>query len=280
MPRWNGPRKDCLSLETCAILPNGLVAMSIRWLQLRLLWGLLAAVAVNPTITKAQYTDSECLTLLKQRNQAMPSITSTGKGSYKKMISLARRYLTYCREGMTVDDYADALAALAFALNGDNQNGEALAVANRCLQVNPTNLECSYEKASSLYGLGRIPEAKETLQRALSLPAISESDVKITRNIRELLADVIADINKGPNSPPADRPQQPQGKDGERYGTGFYVTAAPSNLKPSGSSCEARQRTRTVNNNDGPLARILKSRPANLRLDLSWSTTPTVAQRS
>jgi S1-C subfamily serine protease len=191
--------------------------MSIRQLQFALLWlGALAAVAINPTITQAQYTDTHCQRLYEQATQA------AGEESFKKLIRLVRLRLTYCREWMTIDEYEDELEMLAMALREDDHLTEALTVANQCLQVNPNSLGCSYEKASSLYDLGRIHEAKKTLERALSLPAGKEYDVKIKPYIQRFLANV----NNELRSTPAERPQQPQGVGRNRYGTGFYVTAA------------------------------------------------------
>jgi hypothetical protein len=60
-----------------------------------------AAVAVNPTMTRAQYTHRECIDLLKQENQAFRA------RSFKQVIILARQRLTHCREWLATDEYAE-----------------------------------------------------------------------------------------------------------------------------------------------------------------------------
>jgi S1-C subfamily serine protease len=186
--------------------------MSIRRFQLKFLCiGVLAAFAVNPTAIKAQYyTETKCLDLYEQQSRLFRA------RSFKEVIRVARHRLTYCREWMaTREDYALTLEFLAAALTADNQYGEALAVADRCVQVDPSSLGCRYERASSLHALGRIVEARNTLERALALPAITEGDAKMKPLLQNFLSRL-------PNSPPA---AQPQRKTGDRYGTGFYVSA-------------------------------------------------------
>jgi hypothetical protein len=86
---------------------------------------------------------------------------------------------------MTRDEYSWALEELAFALNKDNQHGEALSVANRCMEIG-RDFACIYVKAYALKSLGRVSEAKSLVHRALSLPAITEFDAQGKELLQQL----------------------------------------------------------------------------------------------
>jgi hypothetical protein len=81
---------------------------------------------------------------------------------------------------------------LATALNEDGQPQEAIGVANYCLQINAADLPCLFEKASALFTLGRISEAKPIIERALTLGAITEIDAAVKRQLQHLLSLVKA----------------------------------------------------------------------------------------
>src|SRR6266699_836271 len=121
----------------------------------------LSALALKPTTAEAQYTKQQCLWVLNEQTQAFK------EGRPKKIISLERQYLSFCREFMRADEHAGHLAGLAAGLNLDSQPGEALAIANRCLQMSPEDLACRAEKANALYVLGRFSEAKSLIERSL-----------------------------------------------------------------------------------------------------------------
>jgi S1-C subfamily serine protease len=197
------------------ILPNfeGHLVWSIslhaafRQNRLRMLL-LLALLAFSSTNANAQYNRAQCTNLIKETTGALR------QRAYKQVISLARHQLTYCRDVMEKGEVITAFGFLALGLNGDGQHEEALAVANRCLQIDSVELGCAYEKAAALVDLRRPQEARATLQRALTQPAITEADIKYKRALRTLLSAVDREIQ---NLPPT-----PNGRDG--YGSGFFVS--------------------------------------------------------
>ena len=132
------------------------------------------------------------------------------------MVRLHREFLTYCREHMKKEEYALWLGGLAIGLNGDKQHQDALAVANECLRITPSDLSCNAEKAHALFRLGRLLETKTIIEKGLTLPAISEVDAAAKRFLRTLLGQVNEGIKNSPSSKGA----------GSRYGTGFYVSEA------------------------------------------------------
>lgn len=147
---------------------------------------MLSALALNPTTAEAQYTKQQCVWVVSQQAQAM------NERAPKKIIYWKRQYLSFCREFMGAEEYAYQLSGLAAGLNLDNQAGEALPVANRCLQVRPEDISCRAEKANALYLLGRLSEAKSLIERSLSLPAITELDAASKRLLQGLLNQVNA----------------------------------------------------------------------------------------
>jgi hypothetical protein len=174
--------------------------MNISSFKLALLTSLLLlALIFNPTIARAQYGVQQCAWILQQLTQAMSD------NSAKQIIALERQYLTYCREYMEPAEYAAHLGSLAAGLNGDNQQQEALGVANRCLQINAADLSCLYEKANALSYLGRLQEAKGVIEKSLTLGAITEVDAAVKPRLRELLAQVNAAITQTPERVPAAR---------------------------------------------------------------------------
>jgi predicted aspartyl protease len=181
----------------------GLVALAIATITL-----------ANSTNAMAQYDVRRCTQIINQITQYEKA------NAFRQTIPLARELATYCK-----DDYPLALDALATGLNRDNQFGEALSVANRCLQTNDAAilLACLSEKADALYGLGRIQDAKTTIEEALRQPAVTEWDVKIKQNLRIFLAQVTATLE----------PSEPF--DISKYGTPLpdNPSAAPAQTPPS-----------------------------------------------
>ena len=158
----------------------------------------------DPTVATAQYNMQQCAGLLNQLSEYKK------ENSFKEMIPLARQLASYCKDE---EDYAIALEALATGLNGDSQHEEALAVADRCLQTNNADvlLLCMQDRANALYGLGRVQEAKTTIERALRQPAITEWDAAAKQQLRMFLAEVNATLNNQqpppvPNAQPAAGP--------------------------------------------------------------------------
>ena len=127
----------------------------------------------------AQYDARQCAITISQLTEYMKA------KAFKKIIRSAREVATYC-----TDDLALALDALATGLNGDNQHTEALAVADRCLQTNVAEVQfaCYAERAEALQGLGRVAEAKATIESALRQPAITEWDVTIKQKLKGILS--------------------------------------------------------------------------------------------
>jgi hypothetical protein len=149
----------------------------------------------------------------------------------KRQISLARQYLTYCVR--LKSDLAFGLWILSDALNGDNQHEEALAVANRCLQINDatTQLPCTYDRALGLYGLGRIQETKATIETGLKQPAITEADATVKQTLQAFLADVNTALKTlpQPEPPPGDaRPTQQRSSNQVASGESARVTGGVS----------------------------------------------------
>ena len=151
-------------------------------------------------------------------DQMRKSLPTTG---YKRITASTREYLTNCRDQLTKEEYAEILSVLASGLNGDNQRQEALAVSNRCMQIDPTNLSCSSEKADSLFALGRLQETKSIVEKSLTLAAITEIDAKSKEMLRLLLTRVNAALkHQPPASPKASSPSLER----DKYGTGFFVS--------------------------------------------------------
>jgi tetratricopeptide (TPR) repeat protein len=154
-----------------------------------------------PKGTSAQGSYAQCILLLEQMTK------SNDQQTYRQGILLARRYLANCRYDNR--DYAAGLSALAMALNGDNQNEEAVAVANRCLQTNEEDVYfiCAHEKAFGLYRLGRLQEAKTNLENALRQPAITENDNTTKQVLRRFLKNVNAQLETMAPTRPAPPPR-------------------------------------------------------------------------
>src|SRR5437660_1264654 len=152
-------------------------------------------VALGPAIANAQYSIQQCTSVLNSLSR------SFSEGNAKQIIGLERQYLTYCRDIIQPNEYVIHLGSLATGLNADSQHQEAIAVANRCLQISATDLSCLYEKANSLAYLGRLTEAKAIVERALTLGAITEIDAAVKPKLRELLAQLRASIAPGPGTP-------------------------------------------------------------------------------
>jgi Flp pilus assembly protein TadD len=146
----------------------------------------LIACALFPKGATAQYSVTQCLAIQLRATAALK------ERAFKERISLEREMLTYCKEYMQGDDYTGQLGGLASALNHDNQHEEALAVANRCLEIDARNFGCIYEKAAALESLGRVSEAESVVERSLSLPAITELDVTNKEALKKLKAVLAA----------------------------------------------------------------------------------------
>jgi hypothetical protein len=147
---------------------------------------------LGSTIANAQYGIRQCTSVLEGLSGSLR------ESSAKQTIALERQYLTYCKEHMQSDEYALHLGGLATGLNSDNQHQEAVAVANRCSQINPTDLSCLYEKANALLYLGHLTEARAIIENALTLGAITDLDAAVKPKLRELLAQVPAATTPGP----------------------------------------------------------------------------------
>jgi clan AA aspartic protease (TIGR02281 family) len=149
--------------------------------------------------------------------------------SFKKVIYFERQNLSYCKEYLQWDDYAADLGTLALALNHDNQHGEALGVANRCLEIKAGAFDCIFEKATALTDLGRVSEAKSVVERSLSLPAITELDVQgkeVLQALRSRLTVPDAPRPLPPNQYPSPRANVPLKKDAGTFVVPVQINGA------------------------------------------------------
>ena len=80
-----------------------------------------------------------------------------------------------------------AFDTLAIWLNLDGQFQEALGFANRCLDIEATNLSCLVQKAHASLFLGQVQEARDIAERALTLGTVTEDDAKAKQWFTELL---------------------------------------------------------------------------------------------
>lgn len=166
------------------------------------------------TTAKAQNSNQQCTQLLRIMAK------SFADNNPKLMISSHREYLSYCRDYMQAAEYPQMLGGLATGLNEDNQHQEALAVSNRCLQFEPTNMPCIYEKANSLFSLRRVQETKSFIEKSLTMASITELDDAAKKALRRLLTDVNIALKNQPAAHPMTRTPS---LEGDKYGTGFYV---------------------------------------------------------
>jgi len=157
---------------------------------------LLVACALFPKVATAQSTLDQCNWLSDR------ALEAAERNSFKEEVSLVRRKLGLCRQYMDRDEYGWALEELAYALNQDNQYGEALGVANQCLEI-VRDFGCIVAKADALKFLGRVSEAKSLVDTALSLPAITEFDAKGKTRLQKRKVELSALTRHDmPSSPP------------------------------------------------------------------------------
>jgi ATP-dependent protease ClpP protease subunit/predicted ester cyclase len=169
------------------------------------LWTQFLAIAISfspvllSTSVKAQYDLPQCTWMLQQISQSIQ------EDSLKKVISLERQNLAFCKEHMSEDHYLHHLNTLASSLDGDGQPQEALGVANQCLQINPAYLACLSQKASALYSLGSFQDAKIVIEGSLAFGAITEFDVLAQKKLRKLSESINAALNKNRTVTSGDR---------------------------------------------------------------------------
>ena len=166
---------------------------------------LLVGVTANPQSAAAQARALYCVVELGR--QIAPALNER---AFKKLISLERQYLTYCKEFMQPDEYAEHLAGLAIGLNNDNQYQEALGVVDRCLQINAAHLLCLALKADALFHLGHIVEAKSLIKRSLAVGAISEVDAAA----KQALKNLFTQVNMALDTRAAERTPNPRNQTG------------------------------------------------------------------
>jgi S1-C subfamily serine protease len=186
----------------------------------RLVVFLLLLTTFNSSNADAQYSVAQCASLKAEVNHALEQRAA------KQIISLERQFLTFCKDNtLPIEQQAEHLSGLAAGLMIDDQHDEALLVANRCLKISANNLLCLYEAASSLVHLGRLQEAKKTIEKSLSLAAITEIEAGVKARLKTLLVEVnSAEKSKAREAaPPNSTPGQSVK---EAFGTGFYVSDA------------------------------------------------------
>jgi hypothetical protein len=153
---------------------------------------LLVACTLAPTAARPQSSIQQCTWLQEKLAESLNA------HSVKNIISVERQYLSYCKDNLQGEQFALELGTLASALNEDKQHQDAPGVANRCLQVNSTELACLFAKADALTSLGRLREAKSVIERSLTLGAITEIDAIVKGNLQNLLLQINAALNERP----------------------------------------------------------------------------------
>jgi tetratricopeptide (TPR) repeat protein len=199
-------------------------------------FALLIVLALPFANAHGQYSAQQCAEL---RNQITAALNQRAN---KQLIELARKSLTYCLDTTGTEDFSDALRSLAIGLSGDGQYAEAIGIANRCLQVNSSDLGCAFEKGWALFQLGRVREAKATLDRASTQPALTEPDVKFKKAIGKLLTAVDTTVRDRPISEAPELP--PWELDWE--GGESAVVEAPRSPMPSGASTDVQKFVRAI----------------------------------
>lgn len=149
-------------------------------------------LAAVPSTVNAQYDIRQCTWMIEQITQAIENHAA------KQIISLERQNLEFCKERMPAEEYANHLDLLASGLEDDGQHQDALAIANRCLQIDAAYLPCFYRKASALNSLMRFREAKSAIDKSSAIAAITQLDVAIQRKLRKLSVSVNAALNSKP----------------------------------------------------------------------------------
>jgi len=156
----------------------------------------------------AQYSPGECSSLFREETQALK------ERAFKRLISVSRQHLTYCKHLMDLDDYTSELSTLALGLSNDGQHSEALGVANWCLEISSANLECTYDKADVLLELNRPQEAKTVVERGLRYPAITAFNAEYKHMLQKMLVHI--------NVISSDQPRQAAQRKAEEFGSAFF----------------------------------------------------------
>jgi clan AA aspartic protease (TIGR02281 family) len=162
---------------------------------------LLVGCALLPKDATAQYSTYQCTSVLNALTQA------TREKSFKKMITLERENLTFCKAHMQGHEYVDHLEGLAHALNGDHQYEQTIGVTNNCLRDDAHDLPCLLEKADALYHLGRVPEAKSIIAISQPLDATTELDLLAKQQLQQL-QELLAITPPGAAVVPSPSPNQ------------------------------------------------------------------------
>jgi S1-C subfamily serine protease len=189
---------------------------------------LFAVCILNLQSANAQYDpQQQCLTLIGQ-------IIQGEQGSFERQISLTRQYLSYCAQHP--EDYSFGLERLSAALNGSKQYAEALAAAERCIQMNEraSYFRCTYNRAFALYSAGRVQDTKRIIEDALRDAAINTNDEEWKQKLRTLLRLAHACMQNnyrdcgGVDRTPQSRNERavvpPAQHEVSKTGTGFFVS--------------------------------------------------------
>jgi S1-C subfamily serine protease len=158
---------------------------------------------------------SECTLLLKEKVRALEAFDN------RAVIKVTRDLLGVCQRELMMDEsYGGNLADLALGLLRVGETSEAALVAERCLQLKLDNhLSCMVMKGAALFEMKKLADAKQTLQRALMEPALTEVDEAAKKFARDVLAKIPQQSLQTPNAP-----HKPSAET-RRYGTGFVVSA-------------------------------------------------------
>lgn len=141
----------------------------------------------------------------------LPRLTAQaiGRRAYAEVVTLSRRELTYCREGMSREDLVSALSALALGLSFSGEHAEAVRVAEECLRIKPKSIECAYRKGDALRDMALTEAATETFRAAIQQPAITDFDVEYRELARRALDQIGSPPASGWEVFPIVRPEAP-----------------------------------------------------------------------
>lgn len=175
------------------------------------LWWTILPATMSAQITAAQHL-KECTDGNNVQSEAME------KNDASLIISSTRWLLTNCRDLMRGPDEADDLSALGLALTQERNFEDALPILQRCVAIEPDAAYCYADMGDALFGLGRIEDAKNSYERAISIGGYDDMNAVAVAGAHKRLAEIATDAL--PPTPP------PVPIENERFGTGFFVSAA------------------------------------------------------
>lgn len=129
----------------------------------------------------SETTDEFCISSMYQRSDMLIA------QDWEPLEKHARNFISKCK-GM-IDDEAFSYAYFQISVS-NNQNekyNEGLNAAQSCIDTYYGNVSCHVQKAVSLQGLNRIPEAKKSLVAVINLAESNIRNIKRDQNSRNIL---------------------------------------------------------------------------------------------